>query len=384
MSGNYPESVYQIWLAEALGPGSDYITAVAEFESAKGFFEASEIEWRMLGVFRPGQLAKLSKRDLKAAARSVQICANNGWHIIAQDSEYYPVHLKNIKDSPALLYVNGSVECLTAPICISVVGARDASNYGKEVAFRLAASLVHGGATIVSGGALGIDSASHEGAISAGGKTVAVMGCGLGAAYLSENEALRNSISKHGAVISEYPPLSKPTRASFPMRNRIISGMSLMTVVVEAGERSGSLGTAKHAIAQGRDVGAVPGDVISSAYIGSNVLLADGAKMIKSAASVLEDYIYDYPQFIDLNKLERTLERKVSIDETAPVRKRIPDHLTDKQKAVYKLIGTQPVSYDYLITNSGLEAPALSLTLTQLELEGLVESLPGSRYKSAE
>lgn len=382
MSIGYPDSVYQIWLAEALGAGSDYTTAVAEFESAKGFFEASEIEWRMLGIFKPNQLARLSKRDLAAAARSSQICVNNGWHIIAQDSEYYPIHLKNIKDSPALLYVNGDSECLTAPICISVVGAREASNYGKEVAFRLAASLVHGGATVVSGGALGIDSASHEGAISAGGNTVAVMGCGLGAAYLPENEALRNSVSKHGAVISEYPPLSKPTRASFPMRNRIISGMSLMTVVIEAGEKSGSLGTAKHAIAQGRDVGAVPGDAISSAYIGSNVLIANGAKPIFSAADVLSDYKYYYPELIDFEKLERTLERKNSLAE--PVKKRTPDHLTVRQRAVYELIGVQPVSYDYLITNSGLEAPALSLTLTELELEGLIDSLPGSRYKSAE
>ncbi len=383
MSGNYPDSVYQIWLAEALGPGSDYITAVAEFGSARGFFEASEIEWRMLGVFKPAQLARLSKRDLAAAARSARICANNGWHIIAQDSEYYPTHLKNIKDSPALIYANGDPECLKAPICISVVGARDASNYGKEVAFRLAASLVNGGATVVSGGALGIDSAAHEGAISAGGKTVAVMGVGLGAAYLPENEALRNSVSKHGAVISEYLPLARSTRASFPLRNRIISGMSLMTVVIEAGERSGSLGTARHAIAQGRDVGAVPGDAISSAYIGSNVLIANGAKPVFSAADVLSDYVYDYPELIDLNKLERTLERK-SNEEKAPARKRTPDHLTARQKAVYELFGAQPLSYDYLVINSGLDAPGLSLTLTQLELEGLISILPGSRYTISE
>lgn len=379
MNGKYPDSVYQIWLAEALGAGSDYLTAVTEFESARGVFEASEIEWRMLGIFTPNQLARLSKRDLSVAARSVQICSNNGWHIIAQDSEYYPVHLKNIKDSPALLYVNGDPDCLTAPVCISVIGAREASNYGKEVAFRLAASLVKGGATVVSGGALGIDSASHEGAISAGGKTVAVMGCGLGAAYLPENEALRNSVSKHGAVISEYLPLSKPTRASFPMRNRIISGMSLMTVVIEAGEKSGSLGTAKHAATQGRDVGAVPGDVISSAYIGSNVLISNGAKMITSAASVLEDYVCQYPELIAFDKLERTLWQKPQSAE--PVKKRTPDHLSDMQKKVYELIGAESVSYDYLIINSSLEAPELSLTLTELELEGLIVQLPGSRYK---
>lgn len=381
MSAAYGEDVYRIWLAECLGAGSDYLTAVAEFGSAQSFYEVSEIEWRMLGIFRPSQLEKLSKRNLSAAARAAQICKTNSWHIIPQDSEYYPCHLKNIKNAPALIYANGDIESLRAKLCISIVGAREASLYGKEVAFRLAASLVRAGVTVVSGGALGIDSASHEGAISAGGKTVAVMGCGLGASYLSENEALRNSVSKNGAVISEYLPLSKPTRSSFPMRNRIISGMSLMTVVVEAGQGSGSLGTAKHAISQGRDVGAVPGDVISSAYVGSNLLLSEGAKHIGSAADVLEDYVYTYPELIDLSKVERTLERKAS---NQPSKKRAPDNLSQRQASVYELFGSEPMSFDLLVTKSGLDAPALSVTLTELELEGLVTGCAGNRYKIAD
>ncbi len=377
MSAVYGEDVYRIWLAQCLGAGSDYLTAIGEFGSAKEFYDADKTEWRMLGIFKPSQLEKLSARDLSSAARYEQICRNNSWHIIPQDSEYYPHHLKNIKNAPALLYVNGDIECLKAKLCISIVGAREASNYGKEVAFRLAASLARAGAVVVSGGALGIDSASHEGAINAGGKTVAVMGCGLGAAYLPENEALRSSVSKNGAVISEYPPLSKPARASFPMRNRIISGMSLMTVVVEASERSGSLGTAKHAISQGRDVGAVPGDVISSAYVGSNLLLSEGAKHISSAADVLEDYVYIYPELIDLSRVERTLERKAA----EPVKKRAPDSLTERQASVYELFGSEPLSFDLLATKSGLDAPALSLTLTELELEGLITGCAGGRYK---
>ncbi len=378
MSSAYSEDVYRIWLAECLGAGSDYLTAVTEFGGARAFYEVSEIEWRMLGVFRPTQIARLSKRDLSTAGRSAQICAANSWHIIPQDSADYPVHLGMIKDAPALLYANGDKDCLKEKLCISIVGAREASLYGKEVAFRLAASLVRAGVTVISGGALGIDSASHEGAISAGGKTIAVMGCGLGASYLPENEALRNSVSKNGAVISEYLPLSKPTRASFPMRNRIISGMSLMTVVVEASERSGSLGTARHAVSQGRDVGAVPGDVISSAFVGSNFLLSQGAKHIASAADVLEDYVYTYPELINLSKVERTLERKAAEE---PVKKRAPDNLTRRQADVYELFGSEPMSFDLLVTKSGLDAPALSLTLTELELEGLITECAGNRYK---
>ncbi len=379
---SYSEDVYRIWLANALGAGPNYLAAVSEFGSAQGFFEAAEFEWRLLGVFTPGQIEKLRKRDIATASRYNEICKNNGWHIIDQDSEFYPTHLKRIADCPALLYVNGELECLKAKLCVSVVGARDASNYGKEVAFNLAASLVRGGATVISGGALGIDSASHEGAVNAGGKTVAVMGCGLGAAYLLENEALRNMVSKHGAVISEYLPLSKPTRASFPLRNRIISGMSLMTVVVEASEKSGSLGTARYAVAQGRDVGAVPGSVISSAYVGSSYLLSNGAKMVTSAADVLSDYVYTYPELIDLDKVERTLA--FNCTKSVPVKKQAPDSLTEQQAAVYALFGSDELSFDYLVTNSGFEAPVLSQLLLELELQGLIQTCAGSRYKISE
>lgn len=378
MSTVYTEDAYKIWLAHALGPGSDYITAMAEFPTVRDFYEASETEWRMLGVFKPAQLERLSKREIARASKAAQICANNSWHIVTQTDEYYPPHLKNISNSPSVLYVNGDPECLKSLLTVSIVGARDASRYGKEVAYRLAASLTKAGATVISGGALGIDSASHEGAISAGGKTVAVMGCGLGASYLPENESLRNKVSKNGAVITEYYPLSSPTRGSFPMRNRIISGMSLATVIVEAGEKSGSLGTAHHAIQQGRDVCAVPGDAISSAYIGSNILIANGAKPVFSAADVLSDYVYTYPELINLDNVERTL---ASAAKSAPVKQRMPDGMDDKHRKVYELFGDTEVSYDTLVVQSGLSAPELSVILTELELEGVITVCPGNRYK---
>ncbi len=378
MSITHSDEAYQIWLAQALGAGSDYLTAVSEFGSEHAFFEASETQWRMLGVFRPAQLERLSKREIERASRYAQICRNNSWHIVTQCSEYYPPHLKNISNSPALIYVNGDLECLKSKLNVSIVGAREASRYGKEVAYRLAASLVKAGATVVSGGALGIDSASHEGALAAGGKTVAVMGCGLGSSYLPENEALRNKISHSGAVISEYLPLTSPTRASFPMRNRIISGMSLATVIVEAGEKSGSLGTARHAISQGRDVCAVPGDAISSAYIGSNILIANGAKPVFSAADVLSDYVYTYPELIDLDKLERKL---VSAEENEPVKQQAPDGMSENQRRVYDLFGTDEISFDSLVIQSGLTASELSVELTGLEIEGLITACPGNRYK---
>lgn len=378
MSNTHSDEAYKIWLAQALGAGSDYLTAVNEFGSERAFFEASETQWRMLGIFKPSQLERLSKRDIERASRYAQICSNNSWHIVSQCSEYYPPHLKNISNSPALIYVSGDLQCLKSKLTVSIVGARDASRYGKEVAYRLAASLVRAGATVVSGGALGIDSASHEGALAAGGKTVAVMGCGLGSSYLPENESLRSRVSSNGAVISEYLPLTSPTRSSFPMRNRIISGMSLATVIVEAGEKSGSLGTARHAVAQGRDVCAVPGDAISSAYIGSNILIANGAKPVFSAADVLSDYVYTYPELIDLNKLERKL---AGAEENEPVKQQAPDGMSESQRRVYDLFGTDEISFDSLVIQSGLSAAELSVSLTELEIEGLITVCPGNRYK---
>lgn len=375
---NFDSSVYELWLAECLGAGSDWLTSVTEFGSAQAFYEATEFEWRLMGVLSPTQIEKLKKRNLKSASAAVQVCKNNGWNIVHQNSEFYPPHLLNIKNSPAVLFVNGDLSCLKSKLTVSVVGAREASNYGKEIAFRLAASLVKAGVTVVSGGALGIDSASHEGAISAGGKTVSVMGCGLGSSYLPENEPLRKSVSENGAVISEYFPLTSPTRGSFPMRNRIISGMSLATVIVEAGEKSGSLGTARYAISQGRDVCAVPGDLISSAYTGSNILIAQGAKPVFSAADILSDYVYTYPELIDLSKVERTLEGRTA---AAKPKQSAPVGLSIDAKTVYELFGSEELSYDYLITNSGLNASAMAATLTELELYGLITACPGKRYK---
>lgn len=370
--------IYSVWLAGCLGAGQSYMAAVAQMGSEQAVFNASELEWSMLGIFKPAQLEKLSKRDLSAAKRIVQICENNSWHIISQCSEYYPVHLKNIGDPPSLIYAWGDAQSLKSELMISIVGAREASTYGRNVAFRLAASLARAGCTVVSGGALGIDTASHEGAVSTGGKTVSVMGCGLGSGYLPENEALRNMVSKHGAVISEYAPITSPTRASFPLRNRIISGMSLATVIVEAGEKSGSLGTARHAQSQGRDVCAVPGDLISSAFTGSNVLIANGAKPVFSAADVLSEYIYTYPHLIDLEKVERTLDPPTGTQ--IKVKPAAPEDLSETQSLVYGLFSTEPVGYDYLIENSGLTAPQLSQTLTELELKGIITGCAGRRY----
>lgn len=371
------ERVYSVWLSRCLGTGSSSFDVFSFFSSAKECFDAGAAEWVGTGLFRAAQLRRMEPRDLTEAKTIVRQCDENAWHIVDINSEYYPKNLKQIVDAPGVLYVWGDPNCLKEERMIAVVGARDATRYSVEVAHRLTADFARVGMTVVSGGALGIDTAAHRGALEGGGTTVAVMGCGLGAAYLSENEGLRRDIAANGAVISEFVPFAKPFPGSFPQRNRIISGLAKGTLVIEAGENSGSLGTAACAYRQNRDVFAVPGDVISSAFTGSNVLIANGAKPVFCAEDVLYDYAFLYG--LDLSALHSEPIRK-------PVghKKLAPETLTDAQRAVYACIDCEPVSFDALAAQSGLSAPLLSQTLTELQLLGLIKPLPGKRFAAAD
>ena len=377
MNEEKDERVYSVWLSQCIGAKPGSVDSLSFFSSAQALYEAGAAEWYATGLFRPAQLRRMEKRDLTDAKRIVRQCDENGWHIIDVNSEYYPVNLKEIADAPAVLYVWGDPTCLKDERMIAVVGARDATRYSLEVAHRLTADFARAGMTVVSGGALGIVTAAHRGAMEGGGKTVAVMGCGLGAAYLSENEGLRRDVAASGAVISELAPFSKPFQGSFPQRNRIISGLSKGTVVIEAGENSGSLGTAEHAYRQNRDVFAVPGDVISSSFVGSNVLIANGAKPVFRAEDVLYDYAYLYD--IDLSAL-----RGESVRKPARHKPLAPDTLTDTQRKVYACFDCDPVGFDALVAKSGLNAPLLSQTLTELQIIGLIRPLPGKRFTAAD
>ena len=371
------ERIYSVWLSRCLGSGAGSLDVFSFFSSARECYEAGAAAWAGSGLFRPAQLRRMDRRDLTEAKTIVRQCDENSWHIVDINSEYYPVNLKQIVDAPGLLYVWGDPACLKEERMLAVVGARDATRYSVEVAHRLTADFARVGMTVVSGGALGIDTAAHRGAIEGGGVTVAVMGCGLGAAYLSENEGLRRDVAAHGAVISEFVPFSKPFPGSFPQRNRIISGLAKGTLVIEAGENSGSLGTAACAYRQNRDVFAVPGDVISSAFTGSNVLIANGAKPVFCAEDVLYDYAYLYG--VDLSALHSEPLRKPAAHKPLA-----PETLNDAQRAVYACFDCEPVGFDALVAQSGLSAPLLAQTLTELQLLGLIRPLPGKRFAAAD
>ena len=249
-------------------------------------------------------------------------------------------------------------------------------------------------AVIISGGALGIDSAAHEGALEANGKTVCVMGCGLGCGYLRENEDLRRRISQSGALITEYPPLAGVTRSSFPERNRIISGISMGVLVVEAGERSGSLITARKANEQGRDIFAIPGSVLSSAYTGVNRLIRDGASAVTCAEDILGGYEMMYPERLNLkaqvpDMIEQPRQavklnfygEKEEKSVVLKIEKQPPSNLDPDSLAVYNLFKGEPLSADEICAMSGLPISKVLTALMMLEAENIIRAMGGNSYQ---
>ncbi|HZJ77561.1 MAG TPA: DNA-processing protein DprA [Clostridia bacterium] len=397
---------YWVWMQMALGVRARVDEILSVFPSPITLYDAGTTEWKLSGVLTPIQIRKLSQTDIEKANQVVRLCDINGWKIITPDHSLYPPLLLEICDYPIVLYVWGDLSCLKNKISIAVVGTRTASRHSINVAGRLCASLTRSGSLVVSGGALGIDSAAHTGALYAGGKTVAVLGCGLAAKYLMENQAMRKNISENGAVISEYLPDTKPLGQNFPIRNRIISGLSYGTVVIEAGERSGSLITARLANEQGRDVFAVPGDIISSCFTGANRLIADGARPIFSASDILCDYAVTYPELLDINKIENTLDfeavplqnvkssTRPKIKQTisaknangnnkppkAPVVKKSYNGKDENVKKVFNCFDANPMQTDDIVRKSGLDTKTVLEALTRLEICDLIQLQSGNRY----
>ena len=400
---------YWIWLQRTLGAGKRLDEFFAYFGDPITLYEAGHAEWVNSGVFSAKDAKSLVQFSPSQSYMIMKTCVKNGWDIVTYDDDCYPERLRDLSNPPCVLYVDGDKSVLKYPLSIGVVGTRDASDYGLNVATELSCSLAGAGAVIVSGGALGVDSASHRGAIKAGGKTVAVLGCGLGCNYLSANEQLRRQIAENGALISEFAPYSEPTKTTFPVRNRIISGMTLGTVVIEAGEKSGSLITAKTALNQGRDIFAVPGDITNSNYFGTNNLIRDGAKSVFSYMDVLDEYIDAYGEYINTDKRYVHPKKTDVKNETPPVVKKIrrkekiapevkqetvscedenkmkpciPDYASESAKQVFVHIDGNGILTDELVQKSGLPVHEVLSALTELEMYALVYMGSGKRYFS--
>lgn len=345
------------------------------FGSAEGVFGALRSELERLRL-RPEAVESIALRDRFAdAARELErVREIEGADVLVLDDGAYPALLREIPDPPVTLYVRGRwEECLDAP-CVGIVGSRRCSAYGQNVALSLARELASRGVTIVSGLARGIDAAAHRGALEASGRTVAVLGTGLDEVYPRDHRKLAAEILEHGgAFVTQFPLGTPPVAENFPYRNRIISGLSLGVVVVEASENSGSLITARLALEQGREVFAVPGSITSRYSFGTNFLIKGaGAKLVQA----WQDIVAEFPPEIAAAILPPETGKKKGAGRSADLP--LPSDLSEPQRAVLRLLTTdEPVHVDSLSEATGLAASELSGVLLALEMRDLVRQLPG-------
>ena len=293
---------------------------------------------------------------------------------ITINNKEYPKNLGNIHTPPKQLYVNGTL-LERDNIAVAIVGSRRASIYGLETAERLGFDLAARGVTVISGMAIGIDSAAHRGALKERGRTIAVMGSGHNVIYPPQNKDMYKEIVATGAVVTEYENDDPPHAQHFPARNRIISGLALGVVVVEAAKNSGALITANFAAEQGRTVFAVPGKVSSSTSSGTNALIKDGACLIQTVDDILQE--------LSIAEIEpATEEGRGAIEEkiSRQTKAYIYNSLTDDERKVYKMLSDEPVYVDEILRSSGLESARMSKVLLNLELKKLIKQLPGKQF----
>ena len=375
------KKLYYIWLQQTLGYGSHKIRTVnLLYKQIEDFYNAGINTWRFCGCFTNHELDLMNSYDINKAKEILNKCNQLCYRVVTIEDKEYPYNLKNIENPPCVLYVKGdSLEILNEYLSISIVGTRNATRNGLKSAFDISFALAKNNVIIISGGAVGIDSQAHKGALQAGFKTFCVLGCGLNFNYLSENAHLRKLISQNGAVISEYPPDYPAYSRNFPIRNRIISALSLGTIVIEAGEKSGSLITADLALKQNKDVFAVPGDILSKYSKGSNALIKDGAKPVTCIEDVIEEYTHLYPYLGDkLNKLqEPKAQEKVDLNKTIS----LPEGLSENAKNVYNNLTYDLIQIDEISQLTNLKINVVLQAITELELYGLIESYSGKRYK---
>lgn len=305
-------------------------------------------------------VASLRQHDYRAIAeRECAAVEQGGVRVVTFLAADYPKVLLEIPDPPPYLYVRGELRDLEP--AIAMVGSRRASTYGLLTTGRLAAALAGHGVTVVSGMARGVDTAAHRGALSVGGRSIGVLGCGIDVVYPPENRRLFAEMAEQGALISEFPMGTTPLAENFPRRNRIISGISRGVLVVEAAENSGSLITAQYALEQGREVFAIPGNINYSTSRGGNRLIKQGAKLVECVEDILEE----------LPPLRGRGDTGVAPPEFS---------LSPKEAAIYTLLAESPLHIDEIITKSALTVGDVSAILLRLELKGAVTQLPGKHF----
>lgn len=380
---------YWIWLATLPGLYQrSKLLLLEHFSSPEAIYYAQPEEIRLVEGISAPQAALLQEKSLEQAEGILHICAQKGLFLVTMADAAYPARLRNIYDPPILLYGKGKMPLFDEEAAIAMVGTRKCTPYGVRVSEMLGYELASQGALVVSGMARGIDSAAHRGALRAGGFVAAVLGGGVDVVYPAENRRLYEDIAANGVLLSEYPPGAEPVGRHFPARNRIISGLSLATVVVEAPEKSGALITAAMAMEQGREVFAVPGPIDAPESRGCNDLIRDGAGLVSESWDILGEYQSRYPHKLKDRRVEvPPLPEKSGAEEqpvvpAKPVERperplldlsRDREGLTDDQIRIIKILSLDtPLLTDQVAEMTGIPVRRVLSALTVLEIDGYV------------
>ena len=410
--------LHWIWLATRPNMNDrDRLAALEHFGDPEDIFYARKEELREVEGLTEEAFAALEDKDTKPAQAILKECAAKNIQICTFRDGAYPARLKNISDPPVVLYYKGRLPDMDGAPVIAAVGTRDCTAYGIHVAKRLGGQIAKCGGIVVSGMAAGIDAAAMGGALTAGGITVGVLGCGVDVVYPLRNKSLFADVERYGCLISEFAPGTPPMKWHFPKRNRIMSGLSNGVLVVEAPQKSGALITARQAAEQGRDVFVVPGNIDVASCAGSNALLRDGAIAVSSGWDVVSEYQSLYPDGVrrfdkavepagfedDVMAAPEKTELKVAQKPRSPEKKGHSDKkkekiiidnggkppysdihdalrgLSQQECAIVELIGSEELLVDELIAKAGMATAQVLSTLTMLEIKGVVRRLPGKR-----
>lgn len=366
------------WISLNMTPGIGPLKAtrlLENFGSAENVFHAPRRDLESLRL-KPETVQSIIKREFhEKAEEELAKVKELGGDVLILDDGSYPYLLREIADPPITLYVRGDWRACFEMPCIGVVGSRRCTTYGRNASEMLARDLAANGVCIISGLARGIDSSAHRGAIEGKGRTIAVLGTGIDGVYPKENGKLMDEILETGgAIVSQFPLGTPPLKENFPYRNRIISGLSLGILVIEASERSGSLITARLAMEQNREVLAVPGNITSRVSIGTNYLIKSGAKLVQQ----WQDVVHEMPQEVIAKILPPTVDEK---DESVEQTKQKPPNMSADELKVWKILSAdEPMQMDILLEESGLEFGELNKILLDLDLRDVIRVLPGNNY----
>lgn len=417
-----------IRLQRILKPGSGKLNEVmGRFGDIEKVNSLSLKEWIESGILTPYELARIKKISNDDIYEVIKYCKFNGIRIITPEDAEYPKNFRYIENPPTVIYVRGKMLDSSAPI-IGIVGARKSTEFGNKAAYSLGARLALSGFTVVSGGALGVDSMAHTGALNAGGDTIMVLGCGIDSDYLMMQEPLRKRTEKNGTVVSEFEPRTPASRYTFPIRNRIISALSCGVAVIEAGQKSGALITATYAMEQGKEVFALPGNINAPQYGGTNDLLHDGAIPLLKVEDILEVYLGRFPDKLKAgSELTRDIKQgylkeaeRISLKPASPklpktevknkpsaseglydlkpedkraeaeplkteeeILKTNPENLncSEDAKKIYLSFTENTEFSDTLSARSGVKGGKFIAAVTELELLGYLKAVPVGRYE---